>query len=189
MLYLPPNWGHDGVAVGGNCMTCSVGFQVPQAEALARELLLRVGDEEPMPSPFYRDPDQAATENPAAVPQSLLAFAQAAIERRLSEPQWLARTLGEVLTEPKPQVWFEGPGEPCAAGGVRLSHRTKMLYDPHHVFINGEAFEARGRDARLMRQLADGRALSASAVSGLSPGARQLLDQWVQAGWAIREAA
>ncbi len=184
MLYLPPNWGHDGVAVGGDCMTCSVGFQVPQAETLARELLLRVGDEEPMPSPFYRDPGQAATANPAAVPQSLLVFAQQAIERRLSEPRWLARTLGEVLTEPKPQVWFEGPGEACGAGGVFLSQRTKMLYDPHHVFINGEAFEAGGRDARLMQLLADRRALGASEVACLSPGARQLLDQWVHAGWA-----
>ena len=24
MLYLPPNWGHDGVAEGGECMTCSI---------------------------------------------------------------------------------------------------------------------------------------------------------------------
>ncbi len=189
MLYLPPNWGHDGVAVGGDCMTCSVGFQVPQAETLARELLLRVGDEEPMPSPFYRDPDQAATASPAAVPQSLLAFAQAAIERRLSEPRWLARTLGEVLTEPKPHVWFEGPGETSAAGGVRLSPRTKMLYDPNHVFINGEAFEASGRDARLMRLLADRRALTPPDLARLSPAARQVLDQWVQAGWAQGEPA
>ena len=184
MLYLPPNWGHDGVAVGGDCMTCSVGFQVPQAETLARELLLRVGDDEPMPSPFYSDPDQEATANPAVVPQALLAFAQAAIERRLSEPQWLARTLGEVLTEPKPQVWFRGTSEAVATGGVHLCKRSKMLYDQHHIFINGEAFEARGRDARLMRLLADHRALDARDVASLSPGARQLLDQWVQAGWA-----
>ena len=184
MLYLPPNWGHDGVAVGGDCMTCSVGFQVPQAETLARELLLRAGDDEPMPSPFYRDPDQEATPHPAAVPPALLAFAQAAIEQRLSEPQWLARTLGEVLTEPKPQVWFQGPGVACGAGGVQLSPRSKMLYDPRHVFINGEAFEAGGRDARLMHLLADQRRLTAADVARLSPGARELLDQWVQSGWA-----
>jgi len=30
MLYLPPKWAHDGVAVGGDCMTYSVGFRVPQ---------------------------------------------------------------------------------------------------------------------------------------------------------------
>ncbi|MFO1298519.1 MAG: cupin domain-containing protein [Rubrivivax sp.] len=24
LLYLPPLWGHDGVAVGDDCMTCSV---------------------------------------------------------------------------------------------------------------------------------------------------------------------
>ncbi len=30
-----------------------------------------------------------------------------------------------------------------------------MLYDARHVYLNGEAFAAGGRDARLMRQLAD----------------------------------
>ena len=39
MLYLPPRWGHDGVAVGGDCMTCSVGFRAPAAVPLAAELL------------------------------------------------------------------------------------------------------------------------------------------------------
>ncbi len=31
MLYLPPRWGHDGVAEGGDCMTCSIGFRAPAA--------------------------------------------------------------------------------------------------------------------------------------------------------------
>ena len=58
-----------------------------------------------------------------------------------------------------------------------------MLYDADHVFINGEAFAAAGRDARLMRQLADTRALDAASLSRLSPQARALLDQWLAQGW------
>ena len=27
MLYLPPGWGHDGVALGADCMTCSIGLR------------------------------------------------------------------------------------------------------------------------------------------------------------------
>ena len=67
---------------------------------------------------------------------------------------------------------------------VRLSERSKMLYDEHHVFINGEAFEARGRDAELMHKLADARELSAKDLARLSKPAAQLLDQWIAAGWA-----
>jgi 50S ribosomal protein L16 3-hydroxylase len=58
-----------------------------------------------------------------------------------------------------------------------------MIYDKRHVFINGEAFRAGGRDATLMRRLADGRALDANGFAALGADARALLDQWAQAGW------
>lgn len=189
MLYLPPDWGHDGVAVGGDCMTCSVGFRVPEADELARDLLVRLCEEGGSPARLYRDPAQTATAQPAAVPAALQAFASAAVKAKLGEPRWLARALGEALSEPKPQVWFEGPGKARGSNGVRLSPRTKMLHDAHHVFINGEAFEAAGKDARLMRSLADERALSAADVASLSLQARALLDEWIGSGWATGESS
>ena len=42
MLYLPPRYAHDGVAVGADCMTYSIGFRSPQKGELARELLQRL---------------------------------------------------------------------------------------------------------------------------------------------------
>ena len=126
------------------------------------------------------------------MPDSLLAFARQAVQRRLDDPLWLQRALGEALTEPKPQVWFRqtgaADGATRAAAGVCLSARTRMLHDEHHVFINGEAFAAAGRDARLMRQLADSRELDAASVSRLSPQARALLDQWLAHGWVSTPA-
>jgi 50S ribosomal protein L16 3-hydroxylase len=131
----------------------------------------------------YRDPTQTATPNPGALPGELLAFAREAVQRALAEPGRLETVLGEWLTEPKPRVWFE-PGPALQGGdGVRLDVRTRMMYDPQHVFINGESFRAGGRDARLMRQLADARELDARLVGQLSPEARDLLDDWVCAGW------
>ena len=64
-----------------------------------------------------------------------------------------------------------------------LDRRSRMLYDDQHVFINGEAFRAAGRDARLMMQLADRRQLDAADAARLSPPARDLLADWVAAGW------
>ena len=96
----------------------------------------------------------------------------------------MARALGEWLTEPKAQVWFDaGYSAFDTACGVVLDRRTRMLYDARHVFINGESFEARGRDARLLRRLADQRRLQADAVRGFSPEARTTLDDWARAGW------
>ena len=184
MLYLPPGWGHDGVAVG-ECMTASIGFRAAGRAELRDEVLQRMLDasERPDPDPLYRDPKQPATQQPALIPGALRDFAAREIARWLAEPQALACALGEVLSEPKPSVWFD-TGEPLAAGqGVQLDRRTRMMYDDRHVFINGEAFRAAGRDATLMRRLADERALPATRIAALSDDARELLDQWAQAGW------
>jgi 50S ribosomal protein L16 3-hydroxylase len=53
------------------------------------------------------------------------------------------------------------------------------------VFINGQSFRAGGRDATLMRRLADRRTLSVAEVARLSEGARDLLDQWTEDGWIL----
>lgn len=184
MLYLPPGWAHDGVAIG-ECMTCSVGFRTPWRAELARELLQRLMDDDSKSyaNRMYADPKQPATEAPGLVPQQLLDFSRDAVERALREPLALERALGEALTEPKPRVWFE-PGEPLPAGaGARLDRRSRMMYDAAHVFINGESFRAGGRDARLMRAFADQRELSAKQLGQLSADARELLDLWAEDGW------
>lgn len=184
LLYLPPGWGHDGVAVG-ECMTCSVGFRAPSRDALARDLLLRLADEAPSESdsPLYADPRQPASAAAGAVPVALQVFARRALQRVLADPQALARALGEVLSEPKPQVWFDAGQLPAAGRGVVLDARSRMLHDERHVFLNGESFRAGGRDARLMRRLADERRLPAADLARLSPDARALLDEWALQGW------
>jgi len=189
MLYLPPNWGHDGVAEGGDCMTCSIGFRAPAAQELARELLQHLADGEGDAGRLYRDPRQAATVTPAALPAALLDFARHAVARRLADPQALARALGETLSEPKPRVWFNAGGLPRGSAGVRLDARSRMLYDERHIYLNGEAYAAGGRDARLMRRLADTHRLSAADCARLGAAAAALLDDWTAAGWVHGEAA
>ncbi len=190
MLYLPPLWGHDGVA-DGECMTVSVGFRAAGAGALAQELLHQLADDlEPSASAetLYRDAGQGATATPGLIPPGMRQFADKALKRALRDPHALDRALGILLSEPKPQVWFE-PGQPLTPGAaVALDRRTRMVYDDRHVFINGEAFVAGGRDARLMRQLADQRSLAAADVARLGQGAHDLLGEWADAGWVVAHA-
>lgn len=182
MLYLPPRWAHDGMAVGDDCMTYSVGFRVPQRGGLAGELLQRMADDFE-DATLYRDPTQPATATPAAMPPALEAFAADALQRLLAERQSLACALGEVMTEPKPKVWFEEPESDWVTTAVQLDRRTRMMYDERHVFINGESLRGGGADARLMRVLADDRCLSAVQVQRASADARALLQDWFEAGW------
>lgn len=188
MLYVPPRWGHDGVAEG-ECMTCSIGYRTPMPTELAKELLLRVLDdvEAPEHEPHYRDPARSATVTPGRLPGALATFARRAVDRILRDPAALDRALGEVMSEPKPQVWFDeaGTGDDWAtAQGVRLDRRTRMMYDDRHVFINGESFRAGGRDAGLMRALADARELSPKDCKRLSEDAAGVVADWVAQGWA-----
>ncbi len=218
MLYLPPGWAHDGVAVGGDCMTCSVGFRAPAADALAAELLQRLADSSddgddgddsdstdcpadkaqtpascgprrnaavPRGARLYRDAQQPATANPGAIPAALQGFARQAVARLLAQPHALDRALGEVLSEPKPQIWFEAGAARAPGRGVRLAAATRMVYDERHAYINGESFRASGRDARLMHRLADGRCLGAEDCARLSLPAQALVDDWQRSGWLI----
>ena len=182
MLYLPPRWAHDGIAVGDDCMTCSAGFRVPQRGGLAGELIGRMADEFDE-STLYRDPDQPATDTPAAMPLSLEAFAADALQRLVADRTSLACALGEVMTEPKPRVCFDEPAGDWTITGVQLDRRTRMMYDAQHIFINGESFRASGADARLMRELADRRHLGLARVARASDGAQALLREWFEAGW------
>ena len=186
MLYLPPKWAHDGIAEG-ECMTWSIGFRSPQAGELARELLQGLAEEagELVGEAVYRDPQQPAVVQPALIPADLQAFAQEALAQAQRDPRWLAMLLGEYLSAPKDNVWFDSrEAQPWAAGqGVALHRRSRMLYDAQHIFLNGEGFAVAGRDARLLRRLADQRALSAKDCAALSASAQEALAEWAQAGW------
>jgi 50S ribosomal protein L16 3-hydroxylase len=182
MLYLPPRWAHDGIAVGDDCMTYSAGFRVPQRGGLAGELIERMADEFD-DSTLYRDPGQGATDTPAEMPFGLQYFAADALHRLLSDHHSLACALGEVMTEPKPRVCFGEPAGEWVITGVQLDRRTRMMYDPQHIFINGESFRASGADARLMHELANQRQLDEVRVRRASDGAKALLQDWFEAGW------
>lgn len=117
------------------------------------------------------------------MPAGLQAFAADAVQRALARPDALALALGEVMTEPKPATWFDEPAQAWQPGALMLDRRTRMMYDDRFVFINGEGLRAGGADARLMRRLADCRALSARDVRRASADAQTLLGDWFEAGW------
>lgn len=186
MLYLPPLWAHDGVAEG-ECMTYSIGFRQPNRGELARELLQRLADEAPdlVGEQAYTDPGQPATAQPGQLPAALLDFAAEALQRSLEQRHMLALLLGEWLTEPKPNVWFDGGARERegALGALALDRRTRMMYDAEHLYINGESYRMAGRDAALMRQLADTRRLDAAAAAQIGAEAQPWILDWLYAGW------
>ena len=128
------------------------------------------------------------------MPPLLIDFARDAVNRALQDPLAIACAMGEIMTAPKPDVWFDAaPEQPLRDAKldrhsrVSLHARTRMMYDADHIFVNGESYRAKGADARLMRRLADQRGLSPAELVKASNGVLQLLSDWRADGWLITE--
>lgn len=187
LLYLPPGWAHDGVAVDGPCITCSIGFRAPAAGELAGELLSRLGEGLELPAwPRFADRGREATRTPARIPADLARYADAVLRAALADRGARRAALGAWLSEPKPGTWFER-GDPWPAGaGVALDRRTRMLYDAQALHVNGEThrLDVPGpAAARALRRLADRRKLTRDDVRAAGAGLPALLAAWCEAGW------
>jgi 50S ribosomal protein L16 3-hydroxylase len=137
---------------------------------------------------LYKDPKQAAVEAPAQIPAALLDFAKQALEKAMSDPDALARNLGEYLTEPKANVWFDEPEFDVVLtrqNGIELSPCSLMMFDARHIFLNGESWRAAGADAKLMQKFANQRFLEAKDLGKASDGAMALLQEWADMGWLL----
>lgn len=190
LLYLPPGWGHDGIAQG-ECMTYSVGFRAPPADELLRQLLWKLAEELP-PAERYSDRGKVAgatAAHPARLPDDMVQFLSRAFARLRPRRQDFTLALGELLTEPKQEVVFEaapgaGLARRLARQGLRLDRRTRMLWAASAVMINGESVPQPLARSPLLRQLADARELGAAAWAGAGEAERELLLQWCRLGWA-----
>jgi len=188
MLYLPPGWAHEGVAVGP-CVTYSIGFRAPSRAEIAREFLGFLQDGVDSDG-LYADRGATPPRHPGEIPRKMVAHAVAAVESVRWRKRDVARLLGAYLSEPKPHVVFPRPRERLAparlasrlrARGLRLDARSRMLFRGTDFFVNGERVEASARERALLARLADERSLPRGVR--VSPRLAQQLHAWYLAGW------
>lgn len=185
MLYLPPKYAHDGIALN-ECMTYSIGFRAPSEQELAAQLLPKIADlllDQEIDSPRFSDPHRQATETPALLPQDMLDFATQAIHKALAQPEILLQAMGEHWTELNANVWLEGNDWLDDCAGIELDRRSKMTYLAPFIFLNGDSFRAEGLDAQLMQKLANQRDLMAEDIALLTPEALACIQDWCEQGW------
>ena len=105
----------------------------------------------------------------------------AKITQVLANIRWprsdVAAFLGEYLSEPKPQIFFEPPENPLAqedfarhvqAHGVRLHRKCLMLWTEAAIYLNGEKLDCSGlssAERELLTRFADARVLPPTACS------------------------
>jgi 50S ribosomal protein L16 3-hydroxylase len=194
LLYLPPGVAHEGIAIGGDCVTCSIGFRAmawgelvePWLDTMARL---------PKSAGRYTDPGVAPTRRPARLPAALAEAAFAALAHARPTRANVQATLLTFLSEPKSNVVFArtrralAPAELRSAArtrGLRLDRRTRMLYSGQSIAINGELVglkDTTSEDRKFLYALADQRELEPSSVAALSPAPWSILARWHAAGW------
>jgi 50S ribosomal protein L16 3-hydroxylase len=190
MLYLPPHYAHDGVAIG-ECMTYSIGFRAPSFQELGETFLQFMSDSIDLPG-RYADPELTPATHPAEISRAMLQAVAAELNKVRFTEDDVAIFLGEYLSEPKATTFFDAPARPLSAApfvkkavksGVSLSRKTQMLYRGRHVFINGESFGVNAADKAALSLLANQRRLEGSAVAGASQDVMEAFHTWYEDGW------
>jgi 50S ribosomal protein L16 3-hydroxylase len=187
MLYLPPRYAHDGIAVD-ECMTYSVGFRAPAFEELGQAFLNFLHDELELPG-RYADPDLALHKHSGELPKAMLAQIADHLNRIRWDEDFITAFSGRYFSDPKPHVFFTAPDKPLArknfarrvaSQGLHLSAKTRLLFSGTQFFVNGEDFVATGAERKHLMQLADSRKLPAGEYGEALIG---LFYDWYLAGW------
>jgi 50S ribosomal protein L16 3-hydroxylase len=167
ILYVPPRVAHNGIAVGDDCMTYSVGFRAPSRSELishyADDVLERLQDDD-----RYADPDLQRQGNAGEISAQALDRLRAMITQALGDRDAFARWFGGYTSAPKyPEVDW-GPEEPVGvedlrkmlAGGAPLvrnpaSRFSFVRQDAEAVllFVDGECFECAGETSAFAEML------------------------------------
>jgi 50S ribosomal protein L16 3-hydroxylase len=177
MLYLPPGWGHDGIALDA-CFTCSIGARAPRGAELGAAFLDYL-HERGLPDAAYRDPRRRATRHPARIDPGLLAFARGPLRRIRWDEADITAFLGRYLTAPKPNVVFR---RRSTRGDMAvLDPNTQLLYRGARFFINGEALPTRPAQRAALARLADERRAPWRWLA--RRGLQRILLQWREAGY------
>ena len=100
MLYVPPGVSHSGVAVGDECMTCSVGFRAPSHSDIIRNFANFLGDKlgEEL---RYTDPDLTPQSNPGSMSPEALEKVRNILRQYVDDPDFLGEWFGQYMTEQK----------------------------------------------------------------------------------------
>ena len=166
ILYLPPGVPHDGVALGCDCMTYSVGFRAPSAAELVAgwcdAALDRLDDGQ-----HFRDPGLAAQANPGEITGEALERLHAMALDALGGRAAFARWFGTHATEPRDPETDWTPDDPPAADEIaaRLAAGEPVVRNPAIrfafvrdgdgvlLFVGGECVVCQGTSADLAERL------------------------------------
>lgn len=167
ILYVPPGVAHNGVAVGDDCMTYSVGFRAPSRGELiahwSEHLVAEMEDDD-----RYTDPDLRAQDNPGEISPQAIARLHTMVTDKMRDRDAFARWFGEYQSKPKNPDLDWRPEAPMRneelrkwlAGDAALRRNPASRFsfireraDQLSLFVDGRCFECGEETAALAERL------------------------------------
>ena len=167
MLYIPPGVAHNGVAVGKDCMTYSIGFRSPSRKELignwCDDLLPKLTDDD-----RYCDPDLSIQKNPGEIPAGAIDRLHRMLTEKLANREAFARWFGEYSSRPRyPETdWrpqeLMGPeqlhdllsvGHPLLRNPASRFSFVREDRNKVYLFVDGESFSCEGENIALAEML------------------------------------
>lgn len=142
ILYVPPRLAHNGIAVGTDCMTYSVGFRAPSRgeliEGWCDDVVAGLDDDD-----RYGDAGLALQANPGEITAEALTRLHAMVTEKLADREAFAHWFGAFTTTRKyPEIDW-APEEPLDAAELRalLSGGAALIRNPasRFSFVRGAA--------------------------------------------------
>ena len=167
ILYLPPGYAHEGVAMDDDCMTYSIGFRAPaRAELIAHwcdDVLGRLTDDD-----RYADPQLPPQANPGEITPAAIARLHEMVTAKLDDREGFARWFGQYTSTPKypdmdwqPEAPIEvedlrahlGDGVPLCRNPASRFAFIRQGTDALVLFVDGQSHDCAGEVATLAEQL------------------------------------
>lgn len=196
ILYVPPRISHNGVAVGNDCMTYSIGFRAPSRSELIADfvddVVAEMEDDD-----RYQDTALKPQANPGEISAEAISGLHAMITDRLGDRAAFARWFGGYNSTPKYPEMDWKPEEPVAvvdlremiAAGEPLSRNPASRFsfirqDAGGVllFVDGMCFECTGAAAAFAELLCAKDCFMMEAELGNSDATMTLVTQLFNQG-------
>lgn len=167
ILYLPPGVGHNGIAVGNACITCSVGFRAPSHSDILREYTDYIGDQL-NESMRYQDVDLNTQCNPGEITPQTLQNIQNILHRYTENPAAISDWFGRYATTPKYPTDEYADHEASYSIEELITHLThhgevirnessRFAYykqdQQHRLFVDGEEIDSGDETNQLIEAL------------------------------------
>lgn len=188
LLYVPPRFGHNGIALDSECLTCSVGFRAPSHREILREfsgaMSERVSEEI-----RFADPDLESQQNPGEIRPEALEQVYQILRQYVDDSQNLAKWFGQYMTSPKyPEI--ESLPEPIDTQYVNeyLAEGRKLLRNEGSrfayveqsgncwLFVDGRVYDCEGEQVDLVKHVCAVRTLDPAVWMNSEANKNLILD-------------